>query len=116
MRSNRTIEKSKISRPAKHSQYWSAAMHADAKQTDFCVYLSAILLVGLLLNSPLEFGWANPVAVLAMTPTQLTKSGVGVEKIRQSFLFVAQCSLEYSAFACFENGDVGVGIFPESED
>jgi hypothetical protein len=44
-------------------------MHADAKQTDFCVYLSAILLVGLLLNSRLEFGWANPVAALAMTPT-----------------------------------------------
>jgi divalent metal cation (Fe/Co/Zn/Cd) transporter len=29
----------------------SAAMNADAKQTDFCMYLSAILLVGLLLNS-----------------------------------------------------------------
>ena len=29
----------------------SAAMHADAKQTDFCVYLSAILLAGLLLNA-----------------------------------------------------------------
>jgi divalent metal cation (Fe/Co/Zn/Cd) transporter len=29
----------------------SAAMHADARQTDFCVYLSAILLGGLLLNS-----------------------------------------------------------------
>jgi divalent metal cation (Fe/Co/Zn/Cd) transporter len=33
----------------------SAAMHADAKQTDFCVYLSAILLAGLLLNAGL--GW-----------------------------------------------------------
>ena len=29
----------------------SAAMHADAKQTEFCTYLSAILLVGLLLNT-----------------------------------------------------------------
>jgi divalent metal cation (Fe/Co/Zn/Cd) transporter len=29
----------------------SAAMHADAKQTEFCTYLSAILLVGLLLNA-----------------------------------------------------------------
>src|ERR1700682_6642338 len=28
----------------------SAAMHADAKQTEFCTYLSAILLAGLLLN------------------------------------------------------------------
>jgi divalent metal cation (Fe/Co/Zn/Cd) transporter len=29
----------------------SAAMHADAKQTEFCTYLSAILLGGLLLNA-----------------------------------------------------------------
>jgi len=29
----------------------SGAMAADARQTDFCVYLSAILLVGLLLNA-----------------------------------------------------------------
>ena len=28
----------------------SSAMHADAKQTDFCVYLSAILLLGLVLK------------------------------------------------------------------
>lgn len=33
----------------------SAAMHADAKQTQFCTYLSAILLVGLILNAAL--GW-----------------------------------------------------------
>jgi hypothetical protein len=28
-------------------------MNADAKQTDFCVYLSAILLAGLLFNAAL---------------------------------------------------------------
>lgn len=33
----------------------SAAMNADAKQTDFCVYLSGILLAGLLLNA--VWGW-----------------------------------------------------------
>jgi divalent metal cation (Fe/Co/Zn/Cd) transporter len=33
----------------------SAAMHSDAKQADFCFYLSAILLGGLLLN--LWLGW-----------------------------------------------------------
>ena len=33
----------------------SAAMRADAKQTDFCMYLSAILLVGLLLNAALNW-------------------------------------------------------------
>ena len=29
----------------------SAAMHADAKQTEFCTYLSGILLAGLSLNA-----------------------------------------------------------------
>jgi divalent metal cation (Fe/Co/Zn/Cd) transporter len=46
----------------------SAAMHADAKQTDFCVYLSAILLSGLLLNALFDLWWADPVAALIMVP------------------------------------------------
>jgi divalent metal cation (Fe/Co/Zn/Cd) transporter len=50
------------------SQLGSAAMRADAKQTDFCVYLSAILLAGLLLNALLGWWWADPVAGLLMTP------------------------------------------------
>jgi divalent metal cation (Fe/Co/Zn/Cd) transporter len=46
----------------------SAAMHADARQTEFCTYLSAILLGGLLLNSLFGFWWADPVAALVMVP------------------------------------------------
>jgi len=46
----------------------SAAMNADARQTDFCVYLSAILLVGLLLNASLGWWWADPIAALIMVP------------------------------------------------
>jgi divalent metal cation (Fe/Co/Zn/Cd) transporter len=46
----------------------SAAMHADAKQTEFCTYLSAILLAGLLLNAWLDWWWADPVAALVMVP------------------------------------------------
>lgn len=46
----------------------SAAMRADAKQTEFCTYLSAILLAGLLLNALLGWWWADPVAALVMTP------------------------------------------------
>ena len=46
----------------------SAAMHADAKQTEFCTYLSAILLVGLLLNAFLGWWWADPLAALMMVP------------------------------------------------
>ena len=46
----------------------SAAMNADAKQTDFCVYLSAILLAGLVLNAALGWWWADPAAALTMVP------------------------------------------------
>jgi divalent metal cation (Fe/Co/Zn/Cd) transporter len=53
----------------------SAAMHADAKQTDFCVYLSGILLVGLLLNTALAWWWADPIAALVMVPI-IAKEGV----------------------------------------
>src|SRR6267378_3609357 len=40
----------------------STAMHADAKQAEFCAYLSAILLAGLLLNAVFGLWWADPVA------------------------------------------------------
>jgi divalent metal cation (Fe/Co/Zn/Cd) transporter len=46
----------------------SAAMKADARQTDFCVFLSAILLVGLVLNATLGWWWADPTAALVMVP------------------------------------------------
>jgi divalent metal cation (Fe/Co/Zn/Cd) transporter len=53
----------------------SAAMRADATQTDFCVYLSAILLVGLLLNALFGLWWADPVAALVMAPI-IAKEGL----------------------------------------
>jgi divalent metal cation (Fe/Co/Zn/Cd) transporter len=46
----------------------SRAMRADARQTDFCTYLSAILLAGLLLNSLLGWWWADSVVALLMVP------------------------------------------------
>jgi divalent metal cation (Fe/Co/Zn/Cd) transporter len=46
----------------------SRAMKADARQTDFCVYLSAILLAGLVLNAALGWWWADPASALVMTP------------------------------------------------
>jgi divalent metal cation (Fe/Co/Zn/Cd) transporter len=53
----------------------SAAMHADAKQTEFCTYLSAILLAGLLLNPLFGLWWADPVAALIMVPI-IAKEGI----------------------------------------
>ena len=59
----------------------SAAMQADARQTDFCVYLSAILLIGLLLNAGLGWWWADPIAALVMVPI-IAKEGIDGMKAR----------------------------------
>ena len=53
----------------------SGAMAADAKQTELCTYLSAILLGGLLLNALAGWWWADPVAALVMVPI-IGKEGV----------------------------------------
>ena len=53
----------------------SGAMQADSRQTDFCTYLSAILLGGLLLNALAGWWWADPVAGLVMVPI-IAKEGV----------------------------------------
>ena len=59
----------------------SAAMNADARQTDFCVYLSGILLAGLLLNAMLGWWWADPVAAIIMVPI-IAKEGINAVKGR----------------------------------
>jgi divalent metal cation (Fe/Co/Zn/Cd) transporter len=53
----------------------SNAMRADAKQTEFCAYLSAILLSGLLLNALLGWWWTDPLAALVMVPI-ISKEGI----------------------------------------
>jgi divalent metal cation (Fe/Co/Zn/Cd) transporter len=57
------------------SELGSAAMHADSKQTEFCAYLSAILLGGLAINALFGLWWADPVAALAMVPV-IAKEGI----------------------------------------
>ncbi|QKW08312.1 cation transporter [Streptomyces sp. NA04227] len=44
----------------------SASAVADSKQTLLCTYLSAVLLVGLLLNATLGWSWADPIAALVI--------------------------------------------------
>ena len=46
----------------------SGALRAEARQTELCTWLSAILLAGLLLNATVGWWWADPVAALAMVP------------------------------------------------
>jgi divalent metal cation (Fe/Co/Zn/Cd) transporter len=50
------------------AQLGSSALTAEARQTQLCTYLSAILLVGLLLNAVFGWWWADPAAALAMVP------------------------------------------------
>jgi divalent metal cation (Fe/Co/Zn/Cd) transporter len=56
-------------------QLSSTALHSDARQADFCLYLSAILLGGLVLNLSLGWWWADPVAAMVMTPL-IAKEGI----------------------------------------
>ena len=57
------------------AQIRSKALRSDSRQTDFCAYLSAILLAGLLLNWLLHWWWADPVAALVMVPI-IAREGV----------------------------------------
>jgi divalent metal cation (Fe/Co/Zn/Cd) transporter len=44
----------------------SATVIADSTQTLLCAYLSAVLLVGLVLNASLGWSWADPIAALVI--------------------------------------------------
>jgi divalent metal cation (Fe/Co/Zn/Cd) transporter len=44
----------------------SRAVEADATETMLCVWLSAIVLAGLLLNAVLGWWWADPIAALGI--------------------------------------------------
>ena len=57
------------------AQLGSRALHADSRQADFCAYLSAILLAGLLLHALLGWWWADPAAALVMVPI-IAREGV----------------------------------------
>jgi divalent metal cation (Fe/Co/Zn/Cd) transporter len=53
----------------------SAAAVADAKQTNLCALLSAILLVGLGANAVLGWWWADPLAGLGIAVLALLEAG-----------------------------------------
>lgn len=57
------------------AQLGSGALESDSRQADFCAYLSAILLLGLLLNWLLGWWWADAVAALVMVPI-IAREGV----------------------------------------
>jgi divalent metal cation (Fe/Co/Zn/Cd) transporter len=57
----------------------SATIQADARQTDFCMYLSVIALAGLVLNWWCGWWWADPAGALLMVPIIARE---GVEALR----------------------------------
>lgn len=57
----------------------SHAVVADSTQTLLCTYLSAVLLLGLVLNATLGWGWADPIAGLVIAAVAVRE---GVEAWR----------------------------------
>jgi divalent metal cation (Fe/Co/Zn/Cd) transporter len=56
-------------------QLGNRALAADSRQADFCAWLSAILLVGLLLHAMLGWWWTDAVSALVMVPI-IAREGV----------------------------------------
>jgi Co/Zn/Cd efflux system component len=53
----------------------SATVVADSTQTMLCTYLSAILLLGLVLNASLGWSWADPIAALVIAAVAAREGG-----------------------------------------
>jgi divalent metal cation (Fe/Co/Zn/Cd) transporter len=64
----------------------SASAVADSKQTLLCTYLSAVLLVGLALNSLFGWSWADPIAALVI-------AAVAVKEGREAWRGDACCAV-----------------------
>jgi len=77
----------------------SASAVADSKQTLLCTYLSAVLLVGLLVNALLGWSWADPAAALIVAAIA-TKEG------REAWRGEACCTSPSFALTQTERADV----------
>ena len=75
----------------------SAAMAADARQADFCMYLSAILLAGLGLNALFGLWWADPIAALVMVPI-IAREGISAWRGKTC---CDTCELQHAVDAAF---------------
>lgn len=76
----------------------SASAVADSKQTLLCTYLSAVLLVGLLLNATLGWTWADPVAALAI-------AGLAVKEGSEAWRGKGCCAPTAHGQACANSPD-----------
>ncbi|MFI7526005.1 cation transporter [Nocardia salmonicida] len=81
----------------------SASVVADSKQTLLCTYLSAVLLVGLLLNSLFGWSWADPLAALVIAVIAV-KEGINAW---QGETCCATTSTDVVSRGCCDNDDRG---------
>jgi divalent metal cation (Fe/Co/Zn/Cd) transporter len=79
----------------------SASAVADSRQTLLCTYLSAVLLVGLVLNATLGWSWADPVAALVI-------AAVAVKEGRDAWKGRACCAPSAVAVAPKADADADV--------
>lgn len=70
------------------AQLASRALTAEARQTEICTYLSAILLAGLLLNAVAGWWWADSIAALTMVPLIAYE---GIEAVRGRTVCADDC-------------------------
>jgi divalent metal cation (Fe/Co/Zn/Cd) transporter len=75
----------------------SGSAVADSRQTLLCTYLSAVLLLGLVLNSTLGWYWADPIAALVI-------AGVAVKEGRDAWRGDACCAPSASAAEPADDG------------
>lgn len=87
----------------------SASAVADSKQTLLCTYLSAVLLVGLGLNSLLGWSWADPVAALAI-------AAVAAREGREAWRGDSCCNPATALHPQVEKQDDGCGCGPDCTD
>ena len=76
---------------------------ADSKQTLLCTYLSAVLLVGLALNTLFGWSWADPVVALVIAGVAV-KEGLGAWRGES-----CGCGPALAHHAWDEDGDEGCG-------
>lgn len=77
----------------------SASAVADSKQTLLCTYLSAVLLVGLLLNSLFGWTWADPIAGIVIAAIAVREGLLAWRGETCCAVVVPECDAERSGCA-----------------
>ena len=75
----------------------SGSVVADSKQTLLCTYLSAVLLLGLMVNATLGWSWADPVAALVIAAVAVRE---GVEAWRGESCGCLPAAVDADADGC----------------